>query len=239
MIKGISDDLKNITWQRYATGFNQPIGIHVDEDGIFVLDRGQIYLLHDLNGDEEIDYYQKYANDFGSYDRSHTHTFGLHRTKDKSFHFIQRTSVYRTGPDKVTRKVATGVRNCMAVGGTDDYFLAGPQEGTWTPTSAIIEVKDGEEYGFLEGKGISLLSALLPRGIDNSTGGMKEITSDKWGPFKGSACRIKLWIRFALFNSSEMPPVPRPHRCSCCPLEGNFLAVRNGGVIFIHKRWST
>ena len=98
LIKGISDDLKNITWQRYATGFNQPIGIHVDEDGIFVLDRGQIYLLHDLNGDEEIDYYQKYANDFGSYDRSHTHTFGLHRTKDKSFHFIQRTSVYRTGP---------------------------------------------------------------------------------------------------------------------------------------------
>ena len=42
----------------------------------------------------------------------------------------------------------------MAVGGTDDYFLAGPQEGTWTPTSAIIEVKDGEEYG-LGGKGIS------------------------------------------------------------------------------------
>ena len=76
LIKGISDDLKNITWQRYATGFNQPIGIHVDEDGIFVLDRCQIYLLHDTNGDEEIDHYEKYANDFGGFDRSHTHTFG-------------------------------------------------------------------------------------------------------------------------------------------------------------------
>ena len=96
--------LTNITWQRYATGFNQPIGIHVDEDGIFVLDRLQISVLHDTNGDEEVDHYEKYANDFGGFDRSHTHTFGLHRTKDKSFHFIQWTSVFRTGPDRVTRK---------------------------------------------------------------------------------------------------------------------------------------
>ena len=64
-------------------------------------------------------------------------------------------------------------------------FWAGPQEGTWTPTSAIIEVNDGEEYG-LGGKGISPPLCYVPRGIDNSTGGMKEITSDKWGPFKGS-----------------------------------------------------
>jgi len=221
LIKGISDDLKNITWQRYATGFNQPIGIHVDEDGIFVLDRGQIYLLHDLNGDEEIDYYEKYANDFGSYDRSHTHTFGLHRTKDKSFHFIQRTSVYRTGPDKVTRKVATGVRNCMAVGGTDDYFLAGPQEGTWTPTSAIIEVKDGEEYG-LGGKGISPPLCFVPRGIDNSTGGMREITSHKWGPFKGSHVGLSYGSAshyLILRDTTSSRP-----QGAVVPMEGNFLA---------------
>ena len=73
----------------------------------------------------------------------------------------------------------------MAVGGSDDYFWAGPQEGTWTPTSAIIEVNQGEEYG-LGGKGISPPLCYVPRGIDNSTGGMKEITSEKWGPFKGS-----------------------------------------------------
>ena len=221
LIKGISDDLKNITWQRYATGFNQPIGIHVDEDGIFVLDRGQIYLLHDLNGDEEIDYYQKYANDFGSYDRSHTHTFGLHRTKDKSFHFIQRTSVYRTGSDKVTRKVATGVRNCMATGGSEDYFWAGPQEGTWTPTSAIIEVKEGEEYG-LGGKGISPPLCYVPRGIDNSTGGMKEITSDKWGPFKGSHVGLSYGsgTHYLILRDATSS---RPQG-AVVPLKGNFLA---------------
>ena len=221
LVKGISDDLTNITWQRYATGFNQPIGIHVDEDGIFVLDRLQISVLHDTNGDEEVDHYEKYANDFGGFDRSHTHTFGLHRTKDKSFHFIQWTSVFRTGPDRITKKIATGVRNCMAVGGSDDYFWAGPQEGTWTPTSAIIEVKDGEEYG-LGGKGISPPLCYVPRGIDNSTGGMKEITSDKWGPFKGSHVGLSygsgthyLILRDATGSRPQGAVVP---------LRGNFLA---------------
>ena len=183
--KRIDQDLKNVTWQRYATGFNQPIGIHVDEDGVFVLDRGQIYLLHDRNADEEVDHYEKYANDFGSYDRSHTHTFGLHRTADKAFHFIQRTDIFRTDKDQTTQKIATGVRNCMGVGGTDDYFWAAPQEGTWTPTSAILEVIRGEEYG-LAGKNISAPLCFIPRGVDNSTGGMLEVTSDNWGPFMGS-----------------------------------------------------
>ena len=221
LVKGISDDLKNITWQRYATGFNQPIGIHVDEDGIFVLDRCQISILHDTNGDEEVDYYEKYANDFGGFDRSHTHTFGLHRTKDKSFHFIQWTSVFRTGPDRVTRKMATGVRNCMAVGGSDDYFWAGPQEGTWTPTSAIIEVNQGEEYG-LGGKGISPPLCYVPRGIDNSTGGMKEITTDKWGPFQGSHVGLSYGSAshyLILRDATSTRP-----QGAIVPLKGNFLA---------------
>jgi len=221
LVLGISDDLTNITWQRYATGFNQPIGIHVDEDGIFVLDRLQISVLHDTNGDEEVDHYEKYANDFGGFDRSHTHTFGLHRTKDKSFHFIQLTSVFRTGPDRVTKKVATGVRNCMAVGGSDDYFWAGPQEGTWTPTSAIIEVNQGEEYG-LGGKGISPPLCYVPRGIDNSTGGMKEITSEKWGPFKGS--HVGLSYGSGTYYLILRDATGSRPQGAVVPMEGEFLA---------------
>ena len=101
-VTGIGDDVGELKWKRYASGFNQPIGIHIDDEGMFVLDRGQIYTLHDLNDDGEADYYANYANDFGGYDRSHTHTFGLHRTEDGSFHFTQRESVLRTGPDAKT-----------------------------------------------------------------------------------------------------------------------------------------
>lgn len=189
-VSGLDSALEEVTWRRFATGFNQPVGIHIDEDGIFVLDRGQIYRLHDTNGDGEADFYENYANDFGGYDRSHTHTFGLHRTGDGAFHFTQRESILRTGPDQKTTLQGWGVRNCMGIGGSDDYFWVAPQEGTWTPTSAIIEVNEGEFYGLptKDGKSGSIAAPLcfIPRGVDNSTGGMVEVTSDKWGPFKGS-----------------------------------------------------
>ena len=221
LVRGISDDLKNVTWQRFATGFNQPIGVHVDEDGIFVLDRGQITILHDHNGDGEADHYEKYANDFGGYNRGHTHTFGLHRTKDGAFHFIQRTSIMRTGTDRVTEVTGTGMRNCMGIGGSDDYFWAAPQEGTWTPTSAIIEVNKGEEYG-LGGKGISPPLCFVPRGVDNSTGGMREITSDQWGPFKGS--HVGLSYGAAMHYLILRDATSSRPQGAVVPLEGEFLA---------------
>ena len=188
-VSGIDESLENVTWKRFATGFNQPIGIHIDEDGIFVLDRGRITRLHDYNGDDEADFYENYASDFGGYDRSHTHTFGLHRMADGSFTFTQRESILRTGTDQKTREVAWGVRNCMGIGGSDTFAWVAPQEGIWTPASMIIEVKEGEFYG-LPKKGqkktnIAAPLCYIPRGIDNSTGGMIEAKSDRWGALSG------------------------------------------------------
>ena len=44
-------EMVKVTWKRYATGFDQPMGVHIDEDGVFVLDRGRITRLHDLSLD--------------------------------------------------------------------------------------------------------------------------------------------------------------------------------------------
>ena len=223
LVKGISDSLDKVTWQRYATGFNQPVGIHIDKEGIFVLDRCQISILHDSDGDEEVDYYEKYANDFGGFNRSHTHTFGLHRTGDGSFYFIQHTNLFRTGTNRKTETIAYGVRNCMGVGGSKDYFWAAPQEGTWTPASAIIEVNQGEHYGNSnEKENISPPLCFVPRGVDNSTGGMVEINSDKWGPFKGSHIGLSYGAN-AHYLILRDGTGKRPQG-AVVPLEGEFLA---------------
>ncbi|MDP0490165.1 MAG: plastocyanin/azurin family copper-binding protein [Verrucomicrobiota bacterium JB023] len=225
-VTGLNEELKEVQWSRFATGFNQPMGIHVDRDGIFVLDRGQIYRLHDENGDGEVDYYENYANDFGGYQKSHTHTFGLHRTADGSFHFTQRESILRTGPDRKTEARASGVRNCMGIGGSDDYFWAAPQEGTWTPASSIIEVHNEEFYGLPSKtdftKTISPAMCYIPRGVDNSTGGMVEITSDKWGPHQGNHVMLSFGsgIHYLILRDGEGP---RPQG-GVVPLEGEFLA---------------
>ncbi len=225
-VSGFDDSSREVTWSRFATGFNQPVGIHVDEDGIFILDRGQIYRLHDTNEDGEVDYYENYANDFGGYDRSHTHTFGLHRTKDGAFHFTQRESILRTGSDQKTTLQGWGVRNCMGIGGSDDYFWVAPQEGTWTPTSAIIEVNSGEFYGLpaKDGKSGTIAAPLcfIPRGVDNSTGGMVEISSDQWGPFQGS--HIGLSYGSGLHYLILRDATGSRHQGAVVPLQGEFLS---------------
>jgi len=224
-VTGLDDSLAQVTWKRFATGLNQPVGIHIDKDGIFVLDRGQIYRLHDTNNDDEADRYENYANDFGGYDRSHSHTFGLHRTADGAFHFTQRESILRTSPDQKTTEIAHGVRNCMGIGGSSDYHWVAPQEGDWTPASSIIEVHQGEFYGSpSEGRAGNIASPLcfIPRGVENSVGGMVEITSDKWGPFKGSHIGLSYGsgLHYLILRDDS---AARPQGATV-PLEGEFLA---------------
>ena len=146
-VTNLHDNSQKTTWQKIATGLNQPFGVHVDDDGIFVLGRGQITRLHDTNGDGEADFYECFTSGFGGYDRSHTHAFGLERTGDGNFHFVVRDGIFKTLPDGTTLPVASGVRNCMGLGADpgNNIVLVAPQEGTWTPASAIIEVRRAED----------------------------------------------------------------------------------------------
>lgn len=225
-VTGIDESLQSVTWKRYATGFNQPIGINIDKDGTFVLDRGQITRLHDFNGDDEADFYENYANDFGGYDRSHSHTFGLHRTADGSFTFVQREDILRTGPDRKTRQLAWGVRNCMGVGGSAELALVAPQEGTWTPASMIIEVNDGEFYGLPkagdQNTNIATPLCYIPRGLDNSTGGIVQVKGDRWGPLADRFIGISYGSgsHYLILRDATGP---RPQGATV-PLEGDFLA---------------
>ena len=225
-VSGIDDSLQGVTWKRYATGFNQPLGIHIDKDGVFVLDRGQITRLHDLNDDDEADFYENYANDFGGYNRSHSHTFGLARTADGAFTFVQREEILRTSPDRKTSRFAWGVRNCMGVGGSEELVFVAPQEGTWTPASMIIEVNRGEFYGLpIAGDtnpNIATPLCYIPRGVDNSTGGIVEVTSDRWGPLQKRFIGISYGSGiFYLILRDDTGPRPQG---AIVPLEGEFLS---------------
>ncbi|NIP93424.1 MAG: heme-binding domain-containing protein, partial [Akkermansiaceae bacterium] len=225
-VSGLRGDLRKVSWKRFATGFNQPIGVHIDEDGIFVMDRGRITRLHDLNGDDEADHYENYADDFGGYDRSHTHTFGLVRTPDKAFHFVQREAILRTVPSPGTNLEAFGVRNCMGAGLWKGRYHIAPQEGNWTPASMIIEVRQGEFYGHHGDRSpdreIAPPLCYIPRGVDNSTGGMVEVTSKRWGPLEDHFLGLSYGsgIHYLILRDDSGP---RPQGATV-PLEGDFRA---------------
>jgi len=227
-VSGLDDTLGKVTWRRYATGFNQPIGVRIDPDGIFVLDRGMITRLHDTDGNGEADFYENIANDFGGYSNSHTHTFGLARTSDGHFHFVQREGFFRTDPiTHRTRETAYGLRNCMGVGDArGDHVYIAPQEGTWTPASMIIETFEGEFYGLNKRAGEPTIArplCFVPRGIDNSTGGMLDITSNDWGPFEGRMVGLSYGngTHYLILRDTESGERAQG---AVVPLEGEFEA---------------
>jgi len=40
IVKGIDDDLKQLTWQRFATGLHEPLGVVVKDGDVFTTGRG-------------------------------------------------------------------------------------------------------------------------------------------------------------------------------------------------------
>ncbi len=226
-VTGIDDSLKEVQWRRVASGLHQPIGMHIDEDGIFVLERGQITRLHDLNDDGEFDFYENWANDFDSHDKSHTHSFGLVRDDNGAFYFVNWKDILRTGPDRTTQYYAFGVRNCMGFGtGAGGAVLAGPQEGTYTPTSMVIDVHEGEYYGHPgdnPGAVISPPLCFVPRGIDNSTGGFLATTSERWGPL-GEGHTLGFSYGYATHYLILRDDTTKRNQGAIVPLEGDFLS---------------
>ena len=70
------------------------------------------------------------------------------RDDEGAFYFVNWKDIFRTSPDRKTEMYAYGVRNCMGVGmDANGNVLVGPQEGTDTPASMVIDVHSGEFYG--------------------------------------------------------------------------------------------
>jgi len=223
-VTGLDESLRKVTWKRFATGLNQPMGIHIDDDGVFVMERGQITRLLDLNRDGEADFYENWANDFDGRDKSHSHSFGLVRAQDGAFYFVNWKDVYRTGSDRKTDLFAYGVRNCMGVGiDAQGRVLVGPQEGTDTPASMVIEVQQGEFYGHPGDGPVSTIAAplcFIPRGIDNSTGGFIAATSEQWGPLNNHTIGLSYgYSTHYLVLRDDSTSVPQG---ATVPLDGDF-----------------
>ena len=196
-VSGLGEGMTEASWKRFATGLNQPFGIRLIDGLPYVMTRNSIVCLKDLNGDDEADYYEDHYNGFTYSPSAHTRGFGFTLDKDRTAYFVSGSRAYKKPWNQPVELLASGLRNAMGVGGSEDgIFLVGPQEGVWTPSSAVLEIGQGDYYGMgpnqlLNGeeKGIeeqlSPAMAYLPRGIDNSTGGFEFPVSERFGPLDG------------------------------------------------------
>lgn len=209
-VSGIDKPEAGLTWQRIASGLFQPLGLKFRDGAIFVCCRDQVVKLHDLNRDGETDFYECFNNDHQVTEHFHEFAMGLQTDAEGNFYYAKsgrhalpalvphHGTLLKVNKDGAkTEILATGFRAangvCLNPDGT--YFVT-DQEGFWTPKNRINLVeKGGGFYGNMWGytditdtadAAMKPPLCWITNDFDRSPAELLWVTSDQWGPLKGS-----------------------------------------------------
>lgn len=151
IVEGIDQLEGTLTWKRICSGLFQPLGLKIIDDKIFVTCRDQLAKLHDLNGDETIDYIECFNNDHQVTEHFHEFAMGLQTDDKGNFYYAKSArhakdslvphhgTLLRISPDGYkTDILATGFRAANGVClNPDGTFIVTDQEGHWNPKNRI------------------------------------------------------------------------------------------------------
>ncbi|HTN75306.1 MAG TPA: DUF6797 domain-containing protein, partial [Pirellulaceae bacterium] len=207
-----------LRWQRVATGLFQPLGIKIIAEKMLVTCRDQIVRLHDLNGDQEIDYHECFNNDHQVTEHFHEFAMGLQADDAGNLYYAKSArhalpalvphhgTLLRVSADgRRTDILANGFRAANGVCmNPDGSFIVTDQEGHWNPKNRINWVTVDPQgppkfYGNMFGyhdRTDSSDSAMEPplcwitNAFDRSPAELLWVTSDRWGPLKGSLLNL-------------------------------------------------
>lgn len=202
LVKGIDETLGTLRWKRFATGLHQPLGVKVVNDQLHVLGRDQITRLHDLNGDDEADFYECVTNAMQTSPGGHDFIVGLETDSEGRWLFASgNQGVCRiTGRDQL-EVLATGFRNPNGLGLSPDgrFITTSVQEGDWTPATSICQIELGKNEGAHFGAGgpkdggtPEPVLMYLPRGEDNSASSQVFVSGEQWAALKGDGNLVHL-----------------------------------------------
>lgn len=210
MVTGIDRPDKGLTWQRIASGMFQPLGLKYLDGKIYVGCRDQIAILHDLNGDGETDFYENFNNDHQVTEHFHEFAMGLQADDEGNFYYAKSArhaktalvphhgTLLRVSKDgSRTDILAKGFRAANGVCiNPDGSFFVTDQEGHWTPKNRINWVPGkggyyGNAFGYHDVTDTSDDAMRQPvcwitNAFDRSPAELMWVTSDKWGPLKGT-----------------------------------------------------
>jgi hypothetical protein len=133
--------------------------------------------------------------------------------------------------------LATGFRNANGLGvGPGGVITVTPQQGEWTPSSAIIEIKPGGYYGYGGPKvttdrslGYDPPLCWLPHAFDNSSSSQVWVPKGTWGALGGQMlhfawgrCAMMLVLRDAAGSPAQGAAVALPVKFLSGPMRGTF-----------------
>jgi cytochrome c551/c552 len=151
--------------QRIAEGLQEPLGLRVVDDRIFVLQKQELTELVDLDGDEIIDEYRNFSSAWPTSANFHSFAFGLAH-KDDSLYGLLSICVLPGGascPDQLPSQgkvlrisladgsvefMASGFRTPNGIGiGPDNGIFVNDNQGDWLPSSKLLHIQPGNFYG--------------------------------------------------------------------------------------------
>lgn len=210
LVDGVSGDLSELKWRRICSGLFQPLGLKIQDGKIYVTCRDQIARLHDLNGDEEIDFVESFNNDAQVTEHFHEFAMGLQTDDKGNFYYAKSArhaktalvphhgTLLRVSPDGAkTDIVATGFRAANGVClNPDGTWIVTDQEGHWNPKNRINYVREGGFYGNMFGyhdvednsdDAMDQPLCWITNAFDRSPAELLWATEPaQWGPFNGS-----------------------------------------------------
>jgi len=214
VVSGVAGDLGQLTWKRIASGLFQPLGVKIVDETIYVTCRDQIARLHDLNGDGEIDFIENFNNDHQVTEHFHEFAMGLQTDREGNFYYAKSArhalpalvphhgTLLKVSKDgSRTEILANGFRAANGVCVNDDgTFFVTDQEGHWTPKNRINLIRPparffGNMWAYEHPASAADTEMEQPlvwitNDMDRSPGELVWVTSDKWGPLKGSLLNL-------------------------------------------------
>jgi putative heme-binding domain-containing protein len=206
-------DAPKLTWKRIASGLFQPLGLRIIDDVVHLTCRDQLCRLHDLNGDDAIDWYECVNNDHQVTDHFHEFAMGLQTDREGNFYYAksarhalpavvpQHGTLLRISQDgSKTDILATGFRAANGVClNADGTFFVTDQEGHWNPKNRINWVKPGGFYGNMYGyhdvtdasdSAMDQPLCWITNSFDRSPAEPVWVESNAWGPLSGRLLNI-------------------------------------------------
>lgn len=213
LVDGIDETLAEVTWKRFAAGLFEPFGVRVVDETIYVTCRDGIKRLHDLNGDDEVDFVEAFWIDDDVSCMFHAYNFDLQTDAEGNFYFAkagQYTRHHRPGtimkvpPEGGSAEVvAFGLRTPNGMGRLPgDRFTVSDNQGPWMPAGKIslirkdaflgnMPINDAQEDWLRERYDGQLPETFdepfiwMPQEVDNSCGGQVWADDPRFGPLAG------------------------------------------------------
>ena len=161
-----SADPSDATFTLICEGLHEGLGLTIIDDEIFVMQRGEVSKLVDLDGDDIIDEVQTVTQDWGLSGNYHEFGFGLPSDSEGNMYISlnvgfwnphwwhgksrapYRGWVLRVAPDGTVTPIAGGLRSPAGMGFLEDgRLLVTDNQGDWMAVCPVYAIEEGAYYG--------------------------------------------------------------------------------------------